>query len=174
MDGAKYVKIEWVFPDDLLPRIVGIPDDEDVCIDGDFLRSLEAETNNKILKAYLYQPLPKYLILYLCHLVGDRYPKAILALTLQSEFFPKDFESVAILKFLGYYSENEIIYESIRTAWQGYWKEREGTLYFEEFAVNHEQELISVLELLMNILSTVQMHYDSEIFSIDQTQISAN
>jgi hypothetical protein len=171
----KHIKIEWLFPDDGLPRLVGIPDNEEVCIDSDFFKALEAKTNNRILKAYIYEPSPKYLVLYLCHMIGNHsYPKATLALSLHSQFDPKVFESVGILRLFGLHRENEIIYEAIRITWSGYWIECDNTLFFEEYGVNQDQELISILELLMNILSTAQMHYDSDVFSIDQTQISAN
>jgi|GEM_PF-4337020 hypothetical protein len=171
----KYVKIEWMFQDDSVPRLVGIPDDERVSIDKDFLKSIEAKTNNKILKAYPYDPKPQILIVAVGYLVGSRsYPAPSLIVALRPIFDPVEFETLGILKSLGCHNKNEIIYEAVRTSWVGYWKESDNTLFFEEYGVNPEQELISVLELLMNILSTAQMHLDSEPFAFDQTQMSAN
>ena len=171
----KYIKIEWVFPDDAVPRLVGLPDNEEVSIDKEFITSLEAKTNNRIQKAYIYVPTPMFLVLAIGYIIGNNsYPAPSLILALRPTFNPEEFASLGILKSFGIHSVNEVIYETVRTAWIGFWRESQNTLYFEEFGVDHEQDLISVLELLMNILSTAQLNLDSETFTIDQTQISAN
>ena len=135
-----------------------VPEGETLVIDDEFIKALEYKSNNKIRRAYFYETEPQYLILSLTNQLYAGTCRPTLILELTPAILPKDFRSNVILKCFGLHRESEIIYDIIRTTCQGYWSERGRMLFFEEYAENAEEEPISILELIMNIMSTFFFH----------------
>lgn len=167
----KYIKFDWKFRPDAIPRMVAV--DENTIIDNEFIRSFDCDSDNKIVKAYTYDPAPQYLILSLTNLLNQGNAVPTLIVSLCPTLAPKEDGSSAILKIFGLCRENEFVYDVIRATWQGYWQEQDNSLFFSEYAVNKQEgEIISVLELLLNIFSTYHANVlENESEKINPTRV---
>ena len=156
----KYIKIEWQKKKNAIPKYMIV--DESTVIDEQFVQELEYNSDNKVLAAYFYEPEPKYLILNLTNQLRNGNCRPTLILELTPTQLPKDLSATAVLKNFGLHKENEIVFDIIRSVWQGYWSEQGNMLFYEEYAENAEEEPISILELIMSIMSTLYLHtYES-------------
>jgi hypothetical protein len=170
MSKNKYIKFEWAFKPDAIPRMFLV--EEDTILDNEFISSFEYNSENKILKAYYYEPVPQYLILSITNLLKNGTSISTLILTLTTTLTEKDNCSSAILKIFGLCRENEFVYDVIRSTCLFYCKEHENSLFFFEDAKNEEGEPISILKLLFNIISAYHVNvYDSETDKFDHLKI---
>jgi hypothetical protein len=153
---SRYVKVQWKNVEDSTPRLITV--DESTVIDGDFIEALESGTKNKVVRVQYYEPSPRYLLLGLTNLLinGVSHPSLFLELT--PSLVDQEPRSVLILTCLGFYDFNELVYDIVRSAWEGYWKEQISkdenvyTLFFTED--QHDIDQPFILDLIFNIMTT--------------------
>jgi hypothetical protein len=154
----RYVKIEWQFQHDSVPRLILVLDGELSVIDEEFIQALESQTKNKVKRAYFYEPKPQYLILSLTNLLKHGNSNPALVLTLSPTLTENDDSAKAVLKIFGLCTENELVYDAVRSTAEGYWEETDNTLIFSESSVNKEGEPFSFLKLLLDIITCCQLY----------------
>lgn len=152
---TKIIKIEWLYKPDDVPRIMEV--DETTVFDEEFIRAIESCSQNKVANVYFYEPQPQYLILSLTNLLKNGTSIPAIILTLTPTLIENDCSANAVLKIYGLCQENELVYDSVRSTFEGYWTEQDYSLFFTEYASNREGEQISILELLFNIIITYQV-----------------
>ena len=156
----KYVKVHWKHVEDSTPRLITV--DEGTVIDDDFIQSLESGTKNKVVRVHYYEPPPRHLVIGLTNLIikGISHPSLFLELT--TSLVDQEPRSVLILTCLGFYDFNELVYDIVRSSWEGYWIEQVSkdekvyTLFFTEDQQDIDQPFI--LDLIFNIMTTHFVH----------------
>jgi hypothetical protein len=151
----KIIRIEWLYKPDDVPRLMTV--DESTIFDEELIRAIESCSQNKVANVYFYEPQPQYLILSLTNLLKNGTSIPAIILTLTPTLIENDCSANAVLKIFGLCPENELVYDIVRSTFEGYWEEQDYSLFFTEFAINQEGKQISILELLFNILITYQV-----------------
>jgi len=176
--NPKYVKVHWKNIEDSIPRLITV--DDDTILDGDFIEALESGTKNKVIRVHYYAPSPRYLLIGLTNLMikGVSHPTLFLELT--DSLIDQEPRSVLILTCLGFYDFNELVFDIVRSAWEGYWKEQVSndekvyTLFFTEDQQGIEQPFI--LDLIFNIMTThfIQRSENQSVSTLVPQQIWEN
>ena len=153
---TKIIKIEWLYKPDDVPRIMVV--DESTVFDDEFIRAIESCSQNKVSNVYFYEPKPQYLILSLtnCLMSGTSIPSLIL--TLSPTLTENDASANAVLKIFGLCQENELVFDAVRSTFEGCWEEHGNSLLFLESTENEEGEKFSFLQLLLGIITSYQLY----------------
>lgn len=153
---TKIIKIDWLFKPDDVPRIMEV--DESTIFDEEFIRAIESCSQNKVAKVYFYEPRPQYLILSLTNLLKHGTSIPSLILTLSPSLTENDDSANAVLKICGLCPENELVYDAVRSTFEGCWEEQGYSLIFTETTENEEGEHFSFLQLLIDIITSYHIH----------------
>jgi len=153
---TKIIKIEWRFQPDDVPRLMEV--DESTIFDEEFIQAIESCSKNKVSKVYFYEPKPQYLILSLTNLLRSGTSIPSLILTLSPTLTENDASANAVLKIFGLCPENELVFDSLRSNFEGCWEEQGDSLIFTETTENEEGEKFSFLQLLIGIITSYHIH----------------
>ena len=153
---TKIIKIEWLYKPDDVPRIMEV--DESTIFDEEFIRAIESCSQNKVANVHFYEPKPQYLILSLTNILKSGTSIPTLILTLSPTLTENDGSANAVLKIFGLCQENELVFDSVRSNFEGCWEEQGNSLFFLESTENEEGEKFSFLQLLIDIITSYHIH----------------